>query len=49
MAALDEQTLKFFHFKLGKNREDIDCLSRALGQFCRSGKKTDLFRLLLFL
>lgn len=43
MAALDEQTLKFFHFKLGKNREDIDCLSRALGQFCRSGKKTDAF------
>lgn len=49
MAALDEQTLKFFHFKLGKNREDIDCLSRARAVLQIGEEDGRLFRLLLFL
>lgn len=43
MAALENLSCAFFDFKIDKKQADIDCLNRALRQFCKTGKKGDAF------
>ncbi len=43
MAAVEELCEKFFVRGLNVAQGELDCLRNALGQFCRSGKKTDAF------
>lgn len=43
MATLEELVGDFFADKINKDKSDIDCLNRALQQFCKTGKKVDAF------
>lgn len=43
MSTLEETSNQFFSFRISKERSDIDCLERALRQFCKTGKKSDAF------
>lgn len=43
MHTLAELSDKFFEREIKKEKDDVDCLRRALKEFCKTGKKEDAF------